>query len=385
MKFRNYIIAIFLVLISMFSVYAYSSVYENFDATLVQGIEYTYHKPRKILFVQIEGRYDTLGLNSEEFLNAAFYYGITKLKLSNIPFHYAIDESGNVFKTEQSDEIRITNEPYIVVGYLSNNGQITSSAGNALLDLVEELSYIYGIQEYDVNSYTLVENENSFSDLVLSDPDPLFLNSINARMRGWEGYDREHIDYAVSIESIEYEKSLSVGERLDVKVVFSNNTEFIWYPDETPIYLSVKDSKESPFAVNQIWDSFSKVSAIDLGEYLLPGETFQIEFQLDPNLMPGEYSESFNLVKYDDQPFEGSQFKIDFTLEKGDGRVAQIESDEYGFVNIRECRRFSCEKMDIANDGEAFPILEYHESCWYKIQYDEGKEGWVYCPYIKEL
>jgi hypothetical protein len=90
-------------------------------------------------------------------------------------------------------------------------------------------------------------------------------------------------------------------------------------------------------------------------------------------------------LKFDDEEFKGSEFTVEFTVEKGDQELVRIDSPEAGYVNIRNCRRFSCEQVDVVNDGEVYPVVEYHESCWYKIRYSEGKEGWFYCPYAEEV
>ena len=385
MKFKNIFLTITIFILSFGVIYGYTDIYEGFDTTLVQDIEYEYFKPEKFAFIQLKGRYDNLNLNQQELLNLIYYYSITKLKLPNMPFHFVVDESGSVYKTEDSEIKRITNEPYIIIAYLSNDDEMNNSAGEAIKETIDEVAYTYGIQEYDVYSYSIKENTDSLSEITLSQPNSTFENSVNFQLRDWEGYDREHIEYVTSIDSLEYSKSVNIGDRLDVTVTFKNESDKIWYSDDTPIYLSVKDSQESDFAVNEVWDSFSKVTSVDIGESFKPGDTISVEFQLDPNSIPGEYSETFELIKYEDEPFEGSEFTLDFDLVKGDTRAVVIDSPEYGFVNVRECRRFSCDKVDVVNDGEVYPVVEYDESCWYKIRYDVGKEGWIYCPYVNEI
>lgn len=385
MNLKKYLLAILLFILTVIPVYAYTDSFNNFDSSLVQGIEYDYQEPTKILFTQVKGNYDSLPSSVEEYLDIIYYYSITRLKLGNIPFHYAIDESGNVYKTTEYEEIRITQEPYIVVGYLSNNGQMSNKAKTSVLELSEDLSYRYGIEEYENARLTIKETENSFSELVLEDSDEIFAQSVNESLSDWEPSQRENKEYIASVESIENEESVEIGQRLSVTATLKNDGNTIWTSNRDPIYLSVKDSQESIFAVNSVWDSFSKVTTLPPDRFLLPGESFQFEFELEPKVLPGEYSESFELLKFDGQPFEGSGFDVNFTVVKGDGRVVRITSPEYGYVNIRECRRFSCEQIHVVNDGEVYPVVEYHESCWYKIEYGENQEGWFYCPYAQEI
>ncbi len=364
---------------------AYSNSFEKFDTSLVQGIEYSYQEPKQILFTQIKGNYDKLPLNPEDYLNTIYYYCITKLKLGNIPYHYIVDESGNIYKTQTYDAIKLLDHSYIVVGYLSNNGQLSNKASTEILNLTNDLSQTFGLTEYDISAYSIKETEETFSQLELQEPNSLFKESINSTLQDWQGYDREHLEYKTNIESVEYNESVELGEQLEVKVTAQNNNDFVWTSDKNPIYISVKDSEESPFAVNEVWDSFSKATHLDSEEYILPGQTAEFTFSLYPKVEPGEYSEEFNILKFADEPFENSEFTIAFEVKKGDQTIVKIDSPEYGFVNIRNCRRFSCEKIDVVNDGEVYPVVEYHESCWYKIKYGDDKEGWFYCPFAEEL
>ena len=57
-----------------------------------------------------------------------------------MPLHYAIDENGEIFKTQNYDAIKLTDQQYIVIGYLSNNPQISNKAKEAFLKLSDELS-----------------------------------------------------------------------------------------------------------------------------------------------------------------------------------------------------------------------------------------------------
>lgn len=385
MKFKNYILSILLIVVSSISVFAIANSYEDFDTSLVQGIEYTHQEPKKILVVQIEGRYDTLALSTEEFLDTIYYYSITKLKLGNLPYHYVLDESGNVYKTQKYDTLSIIDGSYIVIGYLSNNGHLAGKAGTALFELVEEVSYRYGLQEYDVKTYNLLESEESFSKLILSEPSDIFSTSIDSILTDWEGYDRENLEYSASIESVEYEESVVIGDTLEVNVTVRNNNDFAWTSDRFPMYIVVKDLEESVFAVNEVWESFSRPVRIDSEEIVLPGESIALQFELYPRVLPGEHSESFELLKFEEEPITGSEFKVDFNVEKGDSDIVLINSPEFGFVNMRDCRRFSCNQIDIVNDGEVYPVVEYHDSCWYKIRFEVDKEGWFYCPYAQEI
>ena len=385
MKIRSYVLALSILFLSITTVSAYNNSYEDFDTSLIQGVEYSYQEPKKILLTQILNSYENLSLNLSEFIDTIYYYSITRLKLGNIPYHYVLDESGNVYKTQNYDAIDIADGNYIVIGYLSNNGQLTGKAQTSLSNLVEDLSYTYGLQEYSTNAYSIIESEDTFSQIELNDPSELFKTSVNSVLKDWEGEEREHLEYSASIESLENDESVVIGNKLKVSVTIKNENDFVWTSDRYPIYISVKDSEDSKYSENEVWDSFSKPTHIAPDIYVLPGETVTLEFNIDPKVIPGEYSEIFTLLKFNKEPFVNSEFTVSFNVAKGDQRIVQIDSPKAGYVNIRTCRRFSCDQVDVVYDGEVYPIVEYHESCWYKIRYTEGKEGWFYCPYGNEI
>ncbi len=387
MKLKNVLTIIFsTILLTLFTqnVSAVEDLYENFDNSLVAGLEYQYSEPTQILFTQIEGQYDSINLSTQEFINTIYYYSITKLKLGNIPLHYAIDENGEVFKTQNYDGIKLTDQQYIVIGYLSNNPQVSNKAKESFLDLSNDLSYAYGIKQFDVRKYGINQDVNGISTLSLIEPNSLFTTSVEETLQDWETSSRDHGEYSVEIVEVQSADSVEIGSRLEVKVNIKNTGEEILFSDTNPVYISVKDSKESPYAVNGDWDSFSKPVSIASDRFVLPGETIELTFQLDPKVIPGDNSETFEILKYEKEPFVNSEFKVSFKVEKGDNIIIKIYSPEYGFVNIRKCTGYNCEKIEVANDGEVY-IVKKQEDLWYEIQIEEGLTGWVYAKYVREL
>ncbi|MCD4811138.1 SH3 domain-containing protein [bacterium] len=384
MKIKNLLLTIFFLTIFITPILGYTDSHTDFDTSLVAGIQYQYSQPTKILFTQIEGSYESLNLSTQDYLDVIYYYSITKLKLGNIPFHYAIDENGDVFSTQNVDALKLTDEQYIVIAYLSNNPQVSNKARNSILEVANDLSYKYGITQYDTYSYNIVETEDILSKLELVDPNNLFFTSIDDSLEEWEISEREHLDYEAEIENIEYEESVEIGNTLQVKVTVKNGNDFVWLSDKYPIYISVKDSRESIYALNGEWDSFSKPVHISSDRYVLPGESIEMTFKLDPKVLPGKNAEAFEIHKFAKEVFLESEFVVEFTVVKGDNTLVKMVSPEFGFVNIRECRWYSCEKIEVANDGEVYIVVKEEEG-WYQILFGQDKEGWVYGKYAKEI
>ena len=120
--------------------------------------------------------------------------------------------------------------------------------------------YTYGINNYDVRKYGITQDDNGISTLSLLEPNRLFTLSIEETLENWDISQREHQEYSVEIVNVESAENVEIGSRLKVKVTLKNTGTDIWFSDTNPIYISVKDSKESIYAVNGDWDSFSKTS-----------------------------------------------------------------------------------------------------------------------------
>ena len=148
-------------------------------------------------------------------------------------------------------------------------------------------------------------------------------------------------------------------------------------------YISTKDSVDSVHAINSEWESFSKPTHIQ-DEVVKSKDTTEISFNLLAKSKPGEYTQSFSFLKSAELPLKNTAFDVTFNIVKGDNTVIELVSPEYGFVNIRECRWYSCEKVEVADEGDVFVTTKKEEG-WYEIIYGNDKRGWVYQKYAREI
>jgi hypothetical protein len=383
MKYVKFFLVIIFVSLAT-PVFAYTNLSEGMDNSLVAGITNDYSFPEEIVITQIDGNFENMNMSTKQYIDTLYYYSITKLRLPYLPYHYIMTRSGEVYQVSSLDSVQTVGKGKIVVGYLSNNPIVPDNTGIKLKEFVSELSSKYGISKYSVQSLQIEPQENTFTRISLTGAQESFSQSVDQALQDFEPSSRENMSYKATIVSVEHEESVEIGKRLDVKLTVRNENDFIWFSTKDPIYVSVKDSKESPYAVNQVWDSFSKPTSIDSSIFVMPGETVEISFQIDPKIAPGDASETFVLLKFDGEEFEDSEFTIDFKVEKGDSRLLSINSPEYGFVNVRECRWYSCDVLSVANDGEVYIVLSEEEG-WYKVAFGQEQEGWISGRYIELL
>ena len=389
-KFSKLVVAIITLMLFPLGIFAfsyYSVESQEFDKTLSDKTETIYTNPTKIYITQITTESDELSRDPATWVKALYYYSITRLYLSDIPYTYLLDESGLIY---QGTEGGIGANPQlkevdgaITIGYLSNNTSLTNRASDSLYEMVEDISYNWGISDLSVVNLLINQQEGQLSTISARESSGDFANSVREALVDWEGHEEENLEYKVRIEEIEYEEEIPIGERLKVRVKMRNMNDFIWFTDKDPIYISVKGGEESEFAINQEWDSFTKPASIS-DKNILPGETVEVEFNLEARVFLGEASEFFEILKLEDQPFENSDFEVKFNITRGDKQLVQVNSVRYGFVNIRDCRWYSCEILDSADNGAIF-ILEGEESGWSRIRFGVDQFGWVNSAYLKKI
>lgn len=395
MKFVKY-----LTIISFFSIFFLSSSLNIFALEILErediGFDETlskesdiYSLPQNIYISQLEGFSKDLNDDTQEWMKLLYYYSVTRLKLNDIPYNYLIDRSGNIYEgTKGGPGVNPGlqgGENVVLIGIMDNSTTISPRTASSLVSLVEDLSYKYGVKQgsWKFVDLKIKQSKESLSYLTYSESKKSISNSVSSVLADVVWTNSENLKYSGSIVSVENEKQVEVGKRLNVKVKIKNENDFTWFGDLTYIYISTKDSIESKHAINGVWESFSKPTHIQ-NTYIKPGDTGEITFELEAKSLPGEYKESFYFMKSADNWVDGSEFDVEFSIVKGSNNLVQISSPEYGFVNIRDCRWASCAKIEVANDGDVFVTTKKEEG-WYEILFNNGTKGWVYQKYAKEI
>lgn len=371
--------------VQAFSYYSVST--QKFDTTLLADIEKTYATPQKILITQIGTKSKELEKKTTEWVNSLYYYSITRLKLPDLPYTYLLDENGIIYQGNSGIQGVNTGIAEaggsIIIGYLSNNSSLTKRAETSLYTMVDELSSTWGISEIQTIKLKITKNENSVSTLSYETTDGDLNTSINDLFRNWKPAEKVERKYIAKIENLEYTPEIEVGKRTTVKLDIKNMNDFPWFTDSDPIYISVANNKESAFAVNQVWESFSKPISIS-DKTILPNQSVHIEFDMEAKVKVGQIKETFVVFQKSEAPFQDSSFEISLNVVKGDKTLVEVVSPQYGFVNIRDCKGQGCKIIDTLKEGEVF-ILVAEEDGWSKIQYGQEVEGWVVSRFLKKI
>ncbi len=282
-----------------------------------------YAYPSKIYIVPVSSADEDISPKPEEWIDAIYYYSITRLKFADVPYNYFLDENGNIYQgrkgydgvvAEISDDAGV-----IVVGYLSSRSSLTNRAENSFLEMFDFFSSSYGITKDDVYVADLIlhSGDESLSYVTAEVKDNTLSSTVKSLLSEKKSSGTENLDYKAKVSDVTYEKKVEIGNKLHVKLTVENLNNFVWFNTPDNIYVSTFNGDETVFAVNGIWDSFSKPTHLSK-EYILPGESIDIEFDLQANALPGNQEIKFGLMKYSGELFENSSFTEKFEIEKGD-------------------------------------------------------------------
>ena len=366
---------------------AYSNKTQKFDSSLSDQSTTVFTAPEKIYITQISTPAKDISRNPSLWVKTLYYYYITRLYLPDLPYTYLLDENGAIYEGKTggvSANLQFEAlDNAVVIGYLSNSTSLTARAEASLKEMIESISTQWGITTVKAVQFKIIQDEKKFSSIEITDGSSEFSKSLSNSVSEMNLSKVEKLQYITEIQNIEYPKEAIIGSRVKVKVKFKNNNDYPWFTQKEPIYLSTKSGDESKLAINKVWSSFSKPLEVS-DKTIKPGESLELEFEIEAKVLVGEVSETFVLQKIGQENFQGSEFEVRLNVVKGNNTLVQVYSPQYGFVNIRTCRWASCEIVDSPKEGSVY-ILLLEEEGWYKVQYAPGVEGWAMGKYFKKI
>ncbi len=360
---------------------------QNFDLSISDQTNTIYKTPNIIYISQVTTESPSLEDNPSLWVKTLYYYSITRLHFADIPYNYLVDSNGQIYEGRSggigaNPELE-NGEGSVLIGYISNNPILSNRASSAIYALVDNIASNYGVQNISVVDLKIIQKEGQLTRLQIAESAGDFKQSVADVFEGWVGYTSEKLSYKAEVEEVTYDKEVEIGSKLHVSAKVKNTNTFTWLTDKYPIYISTADGKDSGFAINGVWDSFSKPTHIE-NKAVKPGESVTLEFDLYARIAPGEATQNFVLEKNANSIFDNSSFEVKFSVIKGTKTLVQVSSSEYGFANIRTCQWYSCEIIDSVDNGVVFVLLE-EENGWMKIQYTQDSIGWVFSRYMKKI
>jgi hypothetical protein len=168
----------------------------------------------------------------------------------------------------------------------------------------------------------------------------------------------------------------SAGEILSLEKVNSSTSQVsvISTPDGANVALDGQEKGTSPLVIKDVAPGEHTLFVFAPGFKgrqikikTIQGHKLDIDVQL--SLVPGEGGEATDSAKTKDT--------------KEEARVKILDTPT-GWLRVRESPSLSASEAAKVNPDEKFPLLDRQEG-WFKIEYKQGKEGWVSSRYAEEI
>ena len=371
------------------------------DENLADQENDTYAPIQKVLLARVPIPAGVRFGDSEEMYHGLFYYSIAHLGFIDIPFNYVVTWEGVVYEgkaggtdvqpliSENTDD-QFKNS--VIIAYYDNNQEMTYVGKDALVDLVSQIQSYAGLSDDSVIpvdiSIAKKTQELEISMLQVASGTDALWGSIVAEIKRSSSSDPSTgaAEVKGEVGEIVYNREVKADENFVVTAHIKNTGTVPWYNSGAhQVYLSTSDPRnhDSAFFVSDRWSSFTRVVVAE-EEWVLPGESGTFSFEIGTPLRPGSYSEKFELLMLSDRWIEGTQFDVSFTVTAGDFELVEILETETGYLNVRDCPSSGCNEISKVVPGDVL-VKKGIENNWYKIQLDDGREGWVSGKYVKVL
>jgi len=354
------------------------------DSTLL-----SYAYPQNIYITQVTSPNPIVSSNSELWYQHLYYYFVTRTGLTDIPFTYLVDRSGNVFEGASagttSDLFMDDGNGSIVIGYMSNGSDITQRAEISMKKLVEDISLEYGLikDNIEIVDLTINKQKEALSSITPVFVDSLFARNMHNQLETYTYNTNPNLIFVASLDKEEYTFDTLAGEKVNIAIDVTNSGDIPWFTDRFEFYLETSTGKDSEFAVNGVWESFQKVLYIEENDGIVnPGESIRLNFEMQSPLQAGKYSEKFYIKVLDGNVVTGSAFTVAFNASKGDFTLIEITETSTGALNVRRDPYVNADLVGEVPVGRIY-VRTDSQSGWDKIEYSNGLEGWVYGKYTK--
>lgn len=360
----------------------------------------TYAPVKKIAVVSISAPQGVVFGEGDQWVRGLYYYSITKLGFVDMPFNYIVTWQGDIYEGKDggydvsplvdggSSDSSLSD--CALVAYFDNRRETTNAGTVALSDILSELLSRYNLGRGDVIAADVViagaaEEGNPASLIVYASEDQDWRGTVSSSAQR-AVISPADSNLIASVEEVLVPKSIKAGDEFLVTAHVKNDGQTPWYNSGTSqMVVATSDPRDrsSGFYHADSWMSFTRISPGE-DKWVLPGEVGTFQFKARAPMIPGEYSEKFELISMPGTWIGSSQFTVSVTVEKGDFDLVRILETETGYLNVRECPSSGCTELGKVVPGDVL-INVGSESGWYNVKLEDGTTGWVFGKYVEEI
>lgn len=349
--------------------------------------------PTQILVVPLFPPESSAGMTDREWFRGLFYYSIANERrpgFTDVPFHYVVSHTGEIFKGNSGGEERKINisgvgDDVVVVGYLAGKSdnafdpRAQSSLTNLILDISNRNS-ILG-DKVAVGSVKYVRDDESQTiTITKADVFGLWKTSLASIM---ETVKRQYspVPKTYKVEVVGFDvpaAEVNPGDIVTGKITIKNTGEYGIYPGTTSELVGTKKAGASLFYAVDGWAGISQFSLTSGDPVILPGQEKAFEFKLRAPLYFGAQTEAYGLTNVSGQAIAGTDFNVTLNIKKPEGvTIVEIKETETGWLRVRATPSGAATELTRVSAGERYYQTGDEGNGWVKIKLNDGREGWV--------
>ncbi len=364
------------------------------DLGIESGItkeDLAYSLPQETVIAPIFLGVDSSKISQKEWVESLYYYTIEKLGFTDLPFHYIVTSTGDVYQgnlggDERKVKVDGIGANVILVAYLSSSKQNTfdPKADENIKNLLKTISNKNSIkaQSIIVSGIKFIKDVTNKTVSISSEE---ILGDWSTKLEDYKtyvasNYAPESKSYTVDVSNIVLSSTEAMpGEEVSGTVTIKNTgSNGLYGGTDNEIVASKDDGGPSQFFINNVWLSRSQFSLMTENQNILPTQEATLNFKIKAPLAKGELSETFVLKTLGGANITAStSMNLKLTLKPSDKRIIQIQNTELGYLKVRSEPSTLGPEIDQAASGQRYFVIEDAGNGYLKIDLGDGKSGWV--------
>lgn len=354
--------------------------------------------PTKILVVPLFPPETNTGMTDREWFRGLFYYSIANDRRSgftDIPFHYVVSHTGEIFRGNSGGEERKVNiqgvgDDVVVIGYLAgkSDNAFDPRAQSSLTGLILDVANRNSIRTDKVTVGTVKyvrDDQNQTISIVRGDVFGLWNTSLNSILETVaRQYSPVPKTYEAQIVSSEVPSAeVNPGDIVTGKITIKNSGQYGIYPGTTSELVATKKAGASLFYTPDGWTSTSQFDLNAEDPVLLPGQEKTFQFKLRAPLYFGAQTEAYSLTTVGGVAIATTDFNVTLNIKRPEGvTIVEIKPTETGWLRVRSTPSGAASELTRVSAGERYYQTGDEGNGWIKIKLNDGREGWVSRQYL---
>lgn len=369
----------------------------SIDTSIVRE-DVNFNQPERVVVVPVYPATSELNVREEEWFRGIYYYTVDILGFNDIPFHYLITKSGQVYEgnsggDEREISINGIGNDMVLIGYMTNRfaTSFDARAEDDLRDLVLNIMNQNQINPENLEVRGMVFERNEETRSVSMREADLFgtwqtdIDSFEDYLI--ENYNPQDKEYNIRIDEVILpQQAVSPGEIINLEMTVTNLSEYGLYAESSSEIIATREGQaRSDFFINNEWFSISEFPVMGEDELLMPNQSATFDFQVFVPLRQGLYSETFRLVNARGSSLTNESFDISLEILPSDRPIIEITNTETGTLNVREIASGAADIIRQVSPGQRFFVVGDAGNGWLQIELGDGTTGWISQIYANRI